>query len=117
MTVLRKEADNVSNYFNALENGIGHRGSSFCDVDRLTHDGATNRFLVCEFKRSSEPLAPGQEWALRELARIPQMTVWLARARADGFIGFREFPSDLEHVITEEQYQTRVRDWWNEGGR
>ena len=116
MTQLRKFRDNVSNYFDEIERGIGKRGSSFMDVDAVSHDGDTGRFLFREFKIEGEPLHEAQEWVLRELARLPRCTVWLVRKRADGMIGWASIGADWkvppEEPLTVRQYQHRLEWWW-----
>lgn len=113
MTQLRKFRDSVSNYFDELERGIGKRGSTFTDVDAITHDKDTGCFLFREFKREGEPLADAQRWVLRELAGLPRCTVWFVRQRDDGQIGFAVFGSgEPEHVISEDEYRQKLNDWW-----
>ena len=113
MTQLRKHRDAISNYFDVLERGIGKRGSTFTDVDAVTHDGDTGRFLFREFKQDGEPLHPAQLWVLRELAHLPGCTVWFVRKRSDGRIGWAAFGSGrTEEVITAAEYRRRLQCWW-----
>ena len=93
MTQLRKHRDAISNYFDQIERGIGKRGSTFTDVDAVSHDGDTRRFLFREFKQDGERLDPAQRWVLRELAHLPGCTVWFVRKRDDGRIGWAVFGS------------------------
>ena len=115
MTQLRKFRDNVSNYFDDIERGIGKRGSSFTDVDALSHDGDTGRFLFREFKVDGETLDKAQEWTLTELSWLDKCTVWLVRKRADGMIGWAVFRAEgvtPEKPITVREYQRRLKQWW-----
>lgn len=115
MTQRRNDRDAISNYFDWLLRGIGHRGSSFTDVDALTHDGATGRFLLQEFKRGDEPLNDAQRWAFRDLAKVApdKLTVWFVRRRDDGRINFAVFGSGCPaETISIRQYQDRFRQWW-----
>lgn len=114
MTQLRKFRDSISNYFDEIERGVGHRGSTFTDVDAVSHDAPTRRFLFREFKEDGEPLDKAQLWTLRELAELPRCTVWFVRRRDDGLIGWAAFGSGkTECAITVEQYRDRLQRWWN----
>ena len=114
MTQLRKHRDAISNYFDQLERGIGKRGSTFTDVDAVSHDGDTRRFLFREFKQDGERLDPAQRWVLRELAHLPGCTVWFVRKRDDGRIGWAVFGSGRrEAAITEADYRRRLQGWWD----
>ena len=114
MTQLRKHRDAISNYFDQLERGIGKRGSTFTDVDAVSHDGDTQRFLFREFKQDGERLDPAQRWVLRELAHLPGCTVWFVRKRDDGRIGWAVFGSGRrEEAITEADYRRRLQGWWD----
>jgi hypothetical protein len=113
MTQLRRCKCGISNYFDTVLAGIGHRGSSFSDIDAVSHDGKTGRFLLQEFKREGEPLDPAQHWMLQELAALPRhFTVWHVVKRDDGQIGFAVFSHALE-VIPVQEYQRRFQCWWN----
>jgi hypothetical protein len=113
MTQLRKFRDAISNYFDDLERGIGPRGSTFTDVDAVSHDAPTKRFLFREFKHDGEDLSKAQVWTLRELATLPGCTVWFVRRRDDGWIGFAVFGSgQAEEAITVEEYRRRLAAWW-----
>ncbi len=119
----------LTNYFDLLLKGIGHRGSSFSDLDffqgrlrlRVTHDGQTHRFLAMEFKYWRQlPLNPAQAWLMSDLARVPEFTVWLIAKRDDGRLGWINFrlindPNDMPQpaVISEGQCQSLYRQWWN----
>jgi len=115
MTQLRKFRDSISNYFDDLERGIGKRGSTFTDVDAISHDKDTRRFLFREFKHDAEPLDRAQEWTLRELAGLERCTVWLVRKLDDGRIGWQLFRVGVlgrEIALTTDQYRQKVHDWW-----
>jgi len=115
MTQLRCR-DGISNYFDLLLAGIGRRGSSFTDIDAITHDGDLDRFLVQEFKHGSElPLSGGQWWTLKALSRIPNFTVWLVvRGDVPGEIGWCVVPSGEIATISEGEYQAHFRSWWSQ---
>ena len=114
MTQLRKFRDDVSNYFDEVERGIGKRGSTFTDVDAITHDKDTGRFLFREFKREGEELVPAQRWVLAALAHLPGCLVWFVRQRADGRIGWAQFGSGRpEAVITVDEYRAKLARWWS----
>lgn len=115
MTVLRRDPSDISNYFDALFRDIGHRGSSFTDIDGLTHDGRTNRFLFMEFKEANEQLKNGQRRALSGLALLPNADVWVLR-RSDGLIekSRPQSESDVE-VLSEDKLRDRFWEWWNPG--
>lgn len=125
MTTYRKDPDAISNWFNALLDGVGHRGSSFTDIDSvvvaaLTHDGRSRRFLFQEFKRPHEETLAGQWWALYDLARQPNTTVWHLRQCEDllsiEFTAFREVPKAgllTASTIPVAEYRQRFSDWWN----
>ena len=112
MTQLRFHPGSISNYFDDVLKGIGKRGSSFSDIDAVSHDRETRRFLIQEFKAEGEPVTLGQHWMLKDLAQIPQhFTVWHVVRRADGLIGFAIYGEPLL-VISVEEYQRRFRCWW-----
>lgn len=114
MTQYRNDPDRQSNYFDDILSGIGHRGSSFSDIDAITHDGATCRFLVQEFKHEGERLSGGQHWMLKDLAKVPDhFTVWVVRRRNDGRIDWADMRNGTLYVLTVEQYQEKFRQWWN----
>lgn len=115
MTQLRKDPDAISNYFDELLRGIGKRGSTFTDIDAVTHDKDTGRFLFQEFKQPTERLHPAQAMMLRDLARVPVFTVWLVRRLNAGRIGWIDFHGGRpqhEEIITEREYQARFGSWW-----
>ena len=124
MTQFRKNPEALSNYFDRLLSGIGHRGSSFTGIDFLdveervvmTHDKNDQRFIVQEFKRENEKVPRGQELALSGLARLPQFTVWLVVKRNDGLLDWYDYKwseaAEFE-TITEAEYRSRFERWWN----
>jgi hypothetical protein len=121
VTQLRKAGDAVSNYFDDLFAGIGHRGSSFCNLDgidysvQMTQDEATERVLIFELKSESDTTSAGQWRALKGLARISaQIDVWILRRRADGAIDFFDFRNSRTYqAITAAECRTRYEAWWN----
>lgn len=114
MTQFRKHPDAISNYFDALLQGIGKRGSSFMNMDAVTHDKDTRRFLFMEFKQPGEPLHPATRMVLRDLACLPRCTVWFVRRIDGGLIGFAVFGSGKrEEVISEREFCERYRRWWS----
>jgi hypothetical protein len=126
VTQLRKDPDAISNRFDAILAGVGHRGSSFTDIDRivvaaLTHDGYSRRFLFQEFKHPGEECPTGQWWALYDLARQPNTSVWLVTECEDlervDWIAFKEVPKDgilTAETISIETYRERFANWWNQ---
>jgi len=113
VTLLRKHRDAISNYFHEVELGIGKRNSSFTDIDGVSHDRDTERFLFREFKQENEPLDKAQREALQALARLENFTVWLLRKLADRQIGFGQFGSGkIEEAISEDEYRRRLKCWW-----
>lgn len=115
MTQLRSDKHAISNYFDRLTEGIGKRGSSFMDLDAVSHDKDTRRFLFQEFKQPGEPLHPAQRMTLTDLAHLPRCTVWFVRRIGDGRIGWAQFRSGRrEEIITESEYQERFRCWWQD---
>lgn len=113
MTQLRHCKCGISNYFDRIYDGIGHRGSSFSDIDAVSHDGKTRRWLLQEFKQETEPVDPAQHWMLRDLAALPKyFTVWLVVKRSDGLIGFAEYGDQLR-TITVDELRGRFRAWWD----
>ena len=115
MTQRRNNRDAISNYFDKIEKGIGKRGSSFTDVDGMSHDRDGHKFLFREFKENGELLDAHQREALCALARLPNCTVWFLRKRGGGFIEFGVFGSGkLAEIITEEEYRSRLRVWWQQ---
>lgn len=121
MTQLRKvccpqcgyNLEPISNYFDALLDGIGHRGSSFTDIDGTAHDEATDRWLFMEFKGPGEALSKGQRRHLSKLARKNYLTVWCLRKRGDGTIDWCDVATRRAEVITPEELKERYRRWWN----
>lgn len=115
MTDYRKDPNAISNYFDQVLKGIGHRGSSFTDVDAVTHDEATDRFLVQEFKRADETLNKGQARMLKGLARHDYITVWCVRLLKTGQIEFFDVASREHATLTVDEYRSRFAAWWSNG--
>jgi hypothetical protein len=117
MTVLRRDPGDISNYFDGLFRDIGHRGSSFTDVDGLVHDGKTGRFLFLEFKQAGEPKpSRGQAIAMLALSTLPGCEFW----------GLRRMPPDDVNIticqdgaptwtgtLGESSTQTLFASWWD----
>jgi len=112
VTQLRNNPTSLSNYFDRLLNGIGHRGSSFTDVDALTHDERTDRFLFQEFKQSTESIPKGQAKLLNALARKDYITVWCVRIREDGDLDWYDVRLRRKETITTNEYCERFHRWW-----
>ena len=114
MTVrLNRHRESISNYFDEILEGIGKRGSSFMDVDAVSHDKDTHRFIFQEFKEPGEALHPAQAMVLRDLAGLPRCEVWFVRRADGGRIGWARFGSlDHEELLTVEEYRERFRRWW-----
>jgi hypothetical protein len=106
MTQRRNDPGCITNYFDRVLAGVGHRGSSFIDIDRVdwaplvfTQDDGTGRVLVQEFKHEEEPTNMGQLRALIGLVRIsPAITVWMVTKYGDGHIGWRDLREWLTYV-------------------
>lgn len=113
MTQYRDEPDRVSNQFDKWLKGIGKRGSSFTDVDALTHDEHDDRFLFQEFKGPNGTLSVGQSKTLKGLTRKEYVTVWCVRIRHDGQLDWCDVASRVADVIDVTEYQARFRRWWN----
>lgn len=113
MTQLRKYPDAISNYFDGLLRGIGKRESSFMNMDAVSHDKDTGRFLFMEFKQRGEALHPATRMVLSELAGLPRCTVWFVRRLGNGRIAFGEFRSGRrQEELSEAEFQERFRRWW-----
>lgn len=112
MTQRRNDPDRLSNYFDRLLEGIGHRGSSFSDVDAITHDEVGDRFLFQEFKRAHEPLNTGQRRLLMGLARQSFCTVWCVRQMEDGNLEWCDVQTRSRAILTPDDYRDKFRQWW-----
>lgn len=112
MTQLRRVPSSISNFFDRLLTGIGHRGSSFTDVDALTHDEATDRFLFQEFKNAGEALNRGQARLLKGLARRDFATVWCVRRLSDDTVEWCDVATREHAILTAEEYRSKFRAWW-----
>ena len=104
----------LSNYFAALIDGAAGT-SSFMDVDAVTHDADTKRFLVQEFKYQGQILGTPQHWMLNELSEIPShFRVWLVIKLDNGLIDFAQLEADFTyvlHTITPDEYRELFRYW------
>jgi hypothetical protein len=114
MTQLRRAPEDISNYFDSLFAGVGHRGSSFTDIDGLVHDGKTSRFLFMEFKEPAELTSNGQRTALVSLSRLPSVDVWLLRRLDDGWIQKIVLPTGDEETLSEAKIRLRFEEWWGQ---
>ena len=112
MTFRRNDPNGLSNYFDQLLNGIGHRGSSFSDVDAITHDEVADRFLFQEFKRHDERLNRGQARLLLGLSRKNYITVWCVRQLRDGTLEWCDVATRQRAILSVEEYQDLFRQWW-----
>lgn len=113
MTQLLKHRDAISNYGDSVLAGIGKRGSSFMDLDAVSHDKDTGRLLFQEFKQRDERLHPAQRLVLADLARWPRCEVWFVRRLGEDAIGWARFGSGHSEVtIGVAEYQERFRRWW-----
>jgi hypothetical protein len=114
MTQLRCNRDSLSNLFDEWLRGIGHRGSSFCDIDAITHDETTHRYLIQEFKQAGEVVPDGQRRVLSDLAREPRVTVWIVRRLGADVLSWADalFWNDSDALISVAEYQDRFRAWW-----
>lgn len=115
MTQLRSQRGAISNFFDRVLSGIGHRGSSFMDIDAVTHDGSTGRFLVQEFKQAGEAMTRGQYWMLRDLGtKLPShFTVWMVRRLNDEQIEWADASDEHSRcVLTVPEYRQKFSDWW-----
>lgn len=121
MTVLRRDLGATSSYFNRLLSGLGARGSSFTDVDAVdlfvSHDGATSRLLVQEFKAVNEAVSKGQWRTLAWLASRPSITVWCVRRTADeGVVEWMDVAEPSSKCLMDvSEYQGRFARWWMPG--
>jgi len=112
MTQLRREPENISNHFDTLFRGLGHRGSSFTNLDGMCHDGATHRFLMLEFKHEQEDLNKAVLWSLSDLARCPTVTVWVIwKLMADRYRVLR-LPTHRTENWSASELQQAYANWW-----
>lgn len=112
MTQYRKDPSAISNHFDKLFSGIGHRGSSFTDSDWTSHDMATNRALVMEFKQETEIINAGQERKLLWQATLPGVTVWAIWKLDNGRYRIRIYPGGKTWDISGKDLKMGYRKWW-----
>ena len=113
MTVLRKDASAISNFFDRIEAGLGKRGSSFMDLDAISHDADGDRFLVREFKEVHEVMSDAQRRTLEALAKLPLVTVWVVRRTSvPDILAWLSLSSGETECLTIDQYRDYVRRWW-----
>lgn len=121
MTVLRRDPSSITNYFDELFRGIGHRGSSFMDLDNacfcVSHDGETKRALIMEFKDKDEPCSKGQQRVLEGLTELSdRITCWYLQRQSGGVVHFAEYRKGATQCmerITEPECRERYRQWWD----
>ena len=126
MTQLRKklcprcgfDLDPISNHFDELFQGIGHRGSSFMDIDGLMHDGKNQRFLTLEFKHLGEEFDKAAAWALTDFAKKPGCQAIAIRIlEKDIAYRVKFFPEEIvQDQLSPRAVRNIVRDWWNRNG-
>lgn len=110
------EIEPVSNHFDLIFKGIGHRGSSFSDCDWITHDLAGNRFLLMEFKRADEELSDGQELLLRGFAALPACSAIVVRwdtAKPYTVHWYNKKGKRFSAIFTIDKLQNFYSRWWN----
>lgn len=122
MTRLLRDPTDISNYIDSLTDGIGARGSSFRDVDRLTlvhNGGGAARFLFQELKWRDEweGQTQGQvaslEWAMSDLAQSSEsFSVWRVIVEPDMTLTVKDYRSGVEKRLTPEQYRAAFQKWW-----
>ena len=114
MTQLRCDPGSIRNEVDRILEGIGHRGSSFSDLDAISHDVRTHRFLVQEFKRPGEALSAGQRLLLTDLSLEARFTVWYVMVMRDGQIAWADmrWPDSID-VISQDDYRARFAAWWD----
>ena len=119
MTFLRCDPNNPSNRFNRVLDGVGHRGSSFQDLDCVIHNMKGNRFLFIEWKHQGElkdgRLNLGQQRTMEGLAKLPKCAAMLVVMRDDGLfdLSFAPMWENVRREVTEEQLRGGINDWWN----
>lgn len=114
MTQLRTACKcGISNELDEIERGVGHRGSSFGDIDAISHDVKTHRFLVRELKRPNEKFDPAMRMLLEDLALEQRFTVWYLQLWSDGRIAWIDmlWPASCD-VLTRDEYRARLQEWW-----
>lgn len=121
MSRLLRNPDDISNHIDRLLDGIGARGSSFRDADRLTivhNGGKPARFLFQELKWREEwdNQTPGQMnslgWMLRDLAQITPFTVVVTIVEPDWNLTVRDYRFATERTYTPDEYREWFRGWW-----
>lgn len=85
------------------------------DIDAISHDYKTRRFLVRELKRPNEALDPATRLLLEDLALEPRFTVWYLQLWSNGTIAWADMrrPELTLDVVTPFQYREELlRPWW-----
>lgn len=122
MTLLRCTTDEgrvgLSNWFAAIIQAKGHRGSSYTDLDAVTHDRTTGRFLIQEFKPEGATVNQGQLLTLQALASLrPTFTVWVVVKCQDLSIALTVLTGSNEEpelILSPQGYLEKYLNWWND---
>lgn len=116
MTQFRADPNRLSNWFDRILDGAGQRGSSFSDIDAITHDGVTERFLIQEFKHEGEVLLEGQRRLLLALACVPRITVWVVKPLGvwRKNVAWWNLNTGVQEIVSVEDYRARFCGWWAE---
>lgn len=110
----RSRPDHPGNYIDRITDGVGQRGSSLSDVDRLTivHNGIhPPRFLFQELKWERESLSAAAKWWLGDLDELPGVDVWVTRVYDDGTLEVTD--RDTATRLDAQEYRDRFGQWWN----
>lgn len=122
MTQLRKrycprcgfDLDPISNHFDRILDGLGRRGSSFSNVDAVTHNRDSRHFLFQEFKGPWEEFPNGQHELIEALAALPHVSAWCVRLLEDkNLVAWWDLGSGSKDIITIEEYRWRFKGWWD----
>lgn len=114
MTVLLKDPNAISNYFNDLVKDLGHRGSTFMDIDAVTHDREGDRFLIQEFKQPGEPVNKAQRETLNALTTLPRVQVWIIQRTQNRFVvEMTVCPHGRPEEVSVNIYRQRYARWWD----
>jgi len=122
MTKLLRAPTDISNYIDDLTAGLGARGSSFRDVDRLTvvhNGGGRPRFLFQELKWRGEldNQTDGQtsslDWLMKDLVRASiSFTIWRVVIEPDRTLTVKDYRANIEKNLSPEEYRAAYRRWW-----
>lgn len=120
MTKLRRDTQDISNYIDDLTDGIGDRGSSFRDVDRLTvvHDGKRGRWLYqslkwrAEWEHMTDRERRSHDWNLSALACLPPFTALRVVVEPNGDLTVYNYRTNKEHRLLPAAYTDAFQRWW-----